>query len=150
MDNPDIRMANERERDQAAELLAGSEPWITLGITAEKCRKTCHDPELMVYIAFADQSPAGVIILDPQGVAGSPYIKSVAVYPAFRSKGIGAALLSFAEEKFRDRCRFIFLCVSSFNTRAQKFYERCGYAVTGELKDYLLDGKSEILMVKRL
>jgi ribosomal protein S18 acetylase RimI-like enzyme len=83
-------------------------------------------------------------------VAGSPYIKSVAVYPEFRGKRIGASLLSFAEELFRGRSKYIFLCVSSFNRRAQKFYDMNGYKVVGELKDYIIDGASEILIHKRL
>ncbi len=44
----------------------------------------------------------------------------------------------------------MFLCVSSFNGRARALYERHGYRTVGELADYVVDGLSEILMVKRL
>jgi ribosomal-protein-alanine N-acetyltransferase len=134
----------------AADLLANSEPWITLRITTDQCLKNCHNPDFLLFMAYTDDKPSGIIIIDPKGVAGSPYIKSVAVYPEFRGKGIGARLLSFAEELFRGKSKYIFLCVSSFNKRAQKFYERNGFQVVGELKDYIIEGESEILIHKRL
>jgi ribosomal protein S18 acetylase RimI-like enzyme len=42
----------------------------------------------------------------------------------------------------------VFLCVSSFNERAQKLYQRLGYERVGELPDYVVKGYSEILMRK--
>ncbi len=134
----------------AAHLLANSEPWITLRITLDQCKKNCHNPDFLLFIAYTGNKPSGIIIIDPKGVAGSPYIKSVAVYPEFRGKGIGVSLLSFAEGLFRGKSKYIFLCVSSFNKRAQKFYDRNGYKVVGELKDYIIEGASEILIHKRL
>lgn len=148
MKKTEIHAADDMERELASSLLAGSEPWITLGISAEQCRRTCNDPELLLYMAYTDFRPSGVIVLDPRGVAGSPYMKSIAVYPEFRGQGIGAILLSFAEELFKGKSRHLFLCVSSFNHRARKFYESHGYTVVGEFKDYIIEGKSEILMHK--
>jgi ribosomal protein S18 acetylase RimI-like enzyme len=150
MENIIIHPANESERDLAAALLAGSEPWITLGITARQCEKTCHDPEYLVYIAYLGDEPAGTVILDPRGLAGSPYLKSIAVYPKFRGRGVGSSILSFSEDLFRSESKHFFLCVSSFNQGARKFYERHGYKVIGELKDYIIEGASEILMYKHL
>lgn len=146
----EIHVADEMERELASRLLARSEPWITLGITAEQCKKTCNDPEFLLYMAYTDYKPSGIIVLDPRGVAGSPYMKSIAVYPEFRGQGIGATLLSFAEELFKGKSRHLFLCVSSFNHRAKKFYESHGYLAVGEFKDYIIEGKSEILMHKWL
>ena len=40
--------------------------------------------------------------------------------------------------------------VSYFNVRARSLYERLGYRAVGSLSDYVVDGFSEILMVKRL
>ena len=150
MERIEIHPADEKEKIMAAHLLAGSEPWITLRISLDQCIKNCNNPGFQVYMAYSDKQPAGVIIIDPRGVAGSPYIKSVAVYPEFRNKGIGAALLSFTEDLFRGTSKYLFLCVSSFNLRAQKFYEKHGYKVVGELKDYVIEGASEILIHKRL
>jgi ribosomal-protein-alanine N-acetyltransferase len=150
MEKIDIHPADEAEKNMAANLLASSEPWITLRISAELCYKNCHNPDFQVYIAYIGDNPSGIIIIDPKGVAGSPYIKSIAVYQEFRGRGVGAKLLSFAEELFRGRSKYIFLCVSSFNLRARKFYEKNGYKVVGELKDFIIEGASEILIHKRL
>lgn len=150
MERTEIHQASEAERDMASRLLSSSEPWITLRVTAEQCFNNCHNPDFQVYIAYTGDMPSGIILIDPKGVAGSPYIKSVAVFPEFRGKGIGAELLGFAEQQFRNKAKYIFLCVSSFNLRAQKFYERNGYKAVGELKDYIIEGASEILVHKRL
>ncbi len=150
MQNLVIAPASNAEREWAAQLLAGSDPWTTLGVSLERCRAACTDPEYLVYVARTEGSPLGVLILQRRGVAGSPYIKSIAVSPEFRSKGIGEALVTFVENLCREEAKHIFLCVSSFNTRAHALYERLGYRAVGELKDYVIEGASEILMHKRL
>jgi ribosomal protein S18 acetylase RimI-like enzyme len=150
MNNINIHPANEQEKDMAAHLLASSEPWITLRITEDQCKRNCHDPEFLLYVAYKNGNPAGIIILDPRGIAGSPYIKSIAVYPEFRGEGIGTKLLAFAEELFRNKARHIFICVSSFNRMARILYEKFGFKVVGEFKDYIIEGASEFLMHKRI
>jgi [ribosomal protein S18]-alanine N-acetyltransferase len=150
MEKIDIHSASEPEREMASQLLASSEPWITLNITREQCDKNCHDPEFLLYMAYVGNRPGGIILLDPRGIAGSPYIKSIAVYPEFRGQGIGTKLLSFAEDHFRHTSRHIFICVSSFNRKARKLYEKCGYQALCELRDYIIEGASEILMHKRI
>jgi len=150
MKDIDIKLATDPEKDMAARLMAKSEPWITLGRDEAMCKNICHDPEFFLYMAHCNNIPAGIILLDPRGVAGSPYIKSIAVYPEFRGQGIGTKLLSFAENLFRDRSRHLFICVSSFNHRARRLYEKSGFQEVGELKDYIIEGASEILMHKGL
>lgn len=150
MENLKISPASEEERDWAAGLLSLSEPWITLGVTIEKCLKTCHDPEYRIYVAHLNNIASGFVILDPRGMASSPYIKSIAVAPEFRNMKMGAELLKYAENVALTTSVHMFLCVSSFNTRARKFYENNGYNAVGELKDYIISGASEIIMHKRL
>jgi ribosomal-protein-alanine N-acetyltransferase len=150
MEQLSILPATENERNWAATLLSGSEPWISLGISEEKSRATCNDPEYLVYIAHFRKTACGVIIIHPRGVAGSPYIKSIVITETFRDHGIGTGLIHFAEDLFRIKSRYLFLCVSSFNTGAQNFYKKLGYSIVGEFKDYIIDGAAEILMSKRL
>ena len=64
-------------------------------------------------------------------------------------RGVGSALLRFAEQRYPE-ARHIFLCVSSFNPRARQLYERVGYRQVGELPDYIIDGHSELILHKRL
>lgn len=130
--------------------MADSDPWIFLGRGLNACRLRCNDQDYHLFIAHRNGEPCGFVLIHPGGVAGSPYIASVAVAEGARSQGIGARLLDFAEDLFRGRSRYIFLCVSSFNLRARALYERLGYSAVGELKDYVIDGASEYLMHKRL
>ncbi len=148
--NIEVSPAREEEHEWAAEVMAGSDPWIMLGRSLDACRVRCSDPEYHLFVARREGEPRGFILIHPHGLAGSPYVASVAVAEQFRSQGIGSHLLDFAEDLFRGRSRYIFLCVSSFTVRARALYERRGYSVVGELKDYLIEGASEILMHKRL
>jgi ribosomal-protein-alanine N-acetyltransferase len=150
MDKTDIRPATEPEKDKAACLLAGSDPWIKLGISYEQCKLNCHDPGYLLFVAYQGDHLAGIMLLDPRGVAGSPYLKSIAVYPEFEGKGVGSDLLAFAEDLFRSGSRHFFLCVSSFNHKARRFYEHHGYEAMCEFRDYIIEGASEILMYKHL
>ncbi len=150
MEKIDIHSASEPEIEMASRLLAGSEPWITLKITLEQCNKNCRDPEFLLYFGTSGDRPGGIILIDPRGVAGSPYIKSIVVYPELRGHGIGTQLLAFAEELFRNKSKYIFICVSSFNHKARKLYERSGFQALCEFRDYIIDGASEILMHKRI
>jgi [ribosomal protein S18]-alanine N-acetyltransferase len=145
-----IAPATDDEREWAARLMSGSDPWITLGRGLDDCRKACTDETRLLFIAHLEGQPCGFVLLHPRGVAGSPYVRSIAVAAGYRDLGVGSRLLDFAERLFLGKARYIFLCVSSFNVRAKALYERLGYTVVGELVDYVVDGASEILMHKRL
>lgn len=58
--------------------------------------------------------------------------------------------MAFAEKRIFSETPNAFICVSSFNSSAQKLYERLGYEVIGELKDYIISGYSEILLRKTI
>ncbi len=150
MDEIIIRPATESEKEWSARQMSITDPWITLGISYEACLKTCTDPEYSIYVARSGNKPCGMILLDPRGVAGSPYIKSIVVSKDFRSKGIGAKMITFAENLFRKESKHLFLCVSSFNHRAYALYENLGFKKVGEFNDYIVEGESEIIMHKRL
>lgn len=146
----DIRAATTDDREWAASIMASSEPWITLGRSLESCRFVCHNPDYVVLVAVEGDERRGFVLLHRRGVVGSPYLATIAVEPASRSRGIGSQLVSFTEDYFRNEARHLFLCVSSFNPRAKALYERLGYRQVGELPDYFIEGASEFLMHKRL
>ena len=129
--------------------MAASDPWLRLGRKYEDCLARCTHPEYLLFVARLESERRGFILVHPRGLAGSPYIASIAVAPETRSQSVGSALLDCAERHFRGS-RHIFLCVSSFNPRARALYERRGYRSVGELVDYVIDGASELLMHKRL
>jgi [ribosomal protein S18]-alanine N-acetyltransferase len=150
MNSLDIAPATESDREWCAQLMAGTDPWITLGRGLDECRTACLHPDYLLFVGRLGVERCGFILLHPRGLASSPYIASIATASEFRGKGIGSRLLAFAESYARPRSRHIFLCVSSFNRRAKALYERQGYTVVGELKDYILKGASELIMHKTL
>jgi len=129
--------------------MAGSDPWITLRRGLDACRVALRRPGSELFVARERGLPAGFILIHPHGCAGSPYIASVAVAEGARGRGIGTQLVGFAERRMAGR-RFIFLCVSSFNRRAQELYRRLGYQRVGEIPDYIVEGHSELLLCKKL
>jgi ribosomal protein S18 acetylase RimI-like enzyme len=144
-----IGLASDEDRVWAANLMASSEPWLTLGRDFTACLARCRAPEFAVLVARRAGVRCGFLLLHPTGVAGSPYIATIATGAAVRGQGIGSALLD-AAERWIPEARHMFLCVSSFNTAARRLYERRGYSQAGEFPDYVIAGASEILMHKRL
>ncbi len=142
-----IGPAAEADYDWCARLMAGTEPWITLGRDVPRCTASLRRPHAELFLARRGAQRLGFILLQAQGVAGSPYVASVAVAAEARGLGVGSELLHFAERRY-PAARHIFLCVSDFNTRARALYERRGYTLVGELKDYAAPGRSELLMHK--
>lgn len=148
---PDVTIsdATPDERVWCGRLMASSEPWITLRRGEEACLAAAADPAYVTLVARAGGAPLGFARLHPKGVAGSPYLASIAVADGARGRGVGSALLDAGERRFAG-ARWMFLCVSSFNGRAKALYERRGYRAVGDLPDYVVDGYAETLMVKRL
>lgn len=144
-----FRDATPSEREWAATVMASSDPWLRLGRTIEACRAVLGNPRVEVTVAVSDGTPSGFAIVDRQGFAGAPYLKIIAVDGKGRGSGVGSALLERIEETYGRPARNLFLCVSSFNTRAQALYERRGFVRIGQIDDYLVDGEHEILMRKR-
>ncbi|HKF04428.1 MAG TPA: GNAT family N-acetyltransferase [Candidatus Sulfotelmatobacter sp.] len=145
-----IEPAEPNDYEWCAGLMVASEPWITLQRDLDGCRQVLNRPGTELFIARDQNSrPLGFILLAPYGLAGSPYIASIGVSPDARGQRIGAQLMQFTEQHFHDRSH-LFLLVSSFNSRAQRFYLRHGYECIGELKDYIVAGHSELIFHKRL
>lgn len=141
------RLASAQEAHACAELMAGSEPWRTLGRTVEASRRILDDPTREVYVAEDDAGVAGFMILCLVGPF-TGYIQTICIAPGRRGEGLGTRLVAFAEERIAQVSPNVFLCVSSFNDDARRLYERLGYEYVGELRDYLIAGASELLYRK--
>lgn len=142
--------AGDSDYEWAAQLMAGSEPWVTLRRGLEKCRAAVRRAGTELFIIRQGEQRLGFVLLAEHGLAGSPYIASIAVDEAARGRGIGSELLRFAEDRYRNSHHHIFLLVSSFNLHARRLYERCSYQPVGEIPDYVVAGHSECIMHKRL
>src|SRR4051812_36474485 len=142
-------LATLADAEACARLMAGSEPWLTLGRSYEASLRTIQDPTREVYVARVPAGLAGLLILCMTG-AFVGYIQTVLVHPDRRGEGIGSRLVQFAEQRILRDSPNIFMCVSSFNHDARRLYQRLGYRVIGELTDYIVEGHSEILLRKTL
>jgi ribosomal protein S18 acetylase RimI-like enzyme len=140
-------IADEAEREQCARMMQRSEPWITLGRGYEAGLSMLRDANRERHVAVADGELAGFIVLALHGALVG-YLQTICVAPEARNQGVGRALMAFAEELVFARHPNLFLMVSDFNTQARRFYEKLGYETIGELRDYLIAGRSEILMRK--
>ena len=134
----------------AARLMAASDPWVTLGRGLDHCRAACRRPDCQLSVARAEEERCGFALFNPRGISSSPYLAAIAAAPLWRGRGTGAALLEHCERQAALTSRHFFLCVSSFNIRAQAFYARHGYRQVGRFDDYVIDGASELLMYKRV
>ncbi len=149
-DSLEIRpLTRPEETEWCARLMLSSEPWITLKRTYEELLRAVEEPPREPYIAYLGGAPVGFLILNMAGPFPG-YIQTVGVAPENRSSGIGRRLMEFAEQRIFRESPNAFLLVSSFNPRARRLYERLGYEVVGEFKDYVVRGHSEILMRKTL
>jgi ribosomal protein S18 acetylase RimI-like enzyme len=142
-------LAGDADARRCAEMMCSTEPWITIGRNFDESLKIVRDPTREVYVADNDGRVEGFIILNMRG-AFVGYIQTVCVDAATRGSGLGTQLVEFAEKRIFAEVPNVFLCVSSFNPRARKLYERLGYELVGELKDYLVRGHSELLMRKTI
>jgi [ribosomal protein S18]-alanine N-acetyltransferase len=152
--SPVIRaLATEDEARACAELMSTTEPWLSLGRTFDQSHAIIRDPDREVYVALddapADNSPrvVGFVVLVMRG-AFVGYIQSLAVRDDCRGRGLGTALIAFAERRILRETPNVFICVSSFNAGARRLYERLGYRVVGELTDYIVRGHAELLLRK--
>jgi ribosomal protein S18 acetylase RimI-like enzyme len=68
----------------------------------------------------------------------------------YRGKGYGTRILQFCERHILKYSPNIFICVSSFNQGALSLYTRLGFEKVGELKDFIKNGFTEILLRKTI
>jgi len=142
-------LRGEQEALECAEWMARSEPWITLGRGVESALRLFAIQTKEVWVAEDVHGPQGLIVLDLSGPLPG-YIQAICVRPEARGRGIGTELIRFAEQRVFQRSPNLFLCVSSFNHSARRFYAQLGYEVVGTLKDFLVAGQDEILLRKTL
>jgi ribosomal protein S18 acetylase RimI-like enzyme len=87
------------------------------------------DPEVEVYIAEVDGSPAGAVSV------GNGYLSTLYVLPEYQRRGVGSALHELALERLRAQgAREARLWTLRENDSGRRFYERRGWAVTGETR----------------
>ena len=137
------------DAEWAAKVMAGSEPWATLGTGYDRSLQLLSNASRERYLAKVDGEPAGFLVISMQG-AFVGYVQLLGVARNFRGRGVGRSLIEFAEQRIFRETPNVFICVSDFNREAQGFYARMGYQNVGELKNFIVAGHSEILLRKTI
>lgn len=135
------------EIERCARMMEHSEPWLTLGRGYEAGLAILRDEARERYAAMSGDEIAGFAVLVTQGALVG-YLQLLCVAPGHRGRGVGRELMAFVEEKIFARYPNLFLMVSDFNADARRFYERLGYEPIGEIRDFLVAGRGEIVMRK--
>ena len=103
-----------------------------------------------IFVALCADVVVGFVWFARRGAfTRSGYISLLGVRPDRQGRGVGTQLMAFAEERLFATDDNIFLLVSSFNERAQRFYHRRGYEKIGVLIDYVRPGIDEFVFRKR-
>jgi ribosomal protein S18 acetylase RimI-like enzyme len=142
-------IAGRPEMETCARMMAASEPWITLQRDYAASLRNLSSDEKEIHVAARGEHIVGFVALNLHG-GFVGYLQSICVAPAWRNRGIGRRLIEFAEERVFREYPNLFICVSSFNPGALRLYRGLGYEVVGELKNYIIDGHSEILLRKSI
>mmetsp|Transcript_260 Transcript_260/g.556 ORF Transcript_260/g.556 Transcript_260/m.556 type:complete len:182 (+) Transcript_260:78-623(+) len=141
----------DRELDAAVGLLSVGLWSDVYGITREKMRAALTAPDTSVFSALCCQGELrGVLVLDLVG-SFKGYIRMLAVAQEWQGKGVGSALVKFAEELiFSHYSPNVFICYTPQNPRAGDLYRRLGYTEVGVLRDYVKEGVDEVLLRKTI
>jgi ribosomal protein S18 acetylase RimI-like enzyme len=144
------RMNGADEASACAAIMASTDPWKRLGRDLDHTQTTVTNVNSEVYVATIDSEVVGLVIVVMNVPLIRGYVNALAVAPAHRNSGVGTQLLAFAERRIFRESPNVFLCCTSFNADAQRFYQRHGYKRVGVIEDYAIAGADEILMRKTI
>jgi ribosomal protein S18 acetylase RimI-like enzyme len=140
-------LASDAEREACARLMSESEPWLTLGRGYDASLAIISDPSREAYWVEDEGQWAGFLLLYLHGPFRG-YLQTICLRASCRGRGVGSAVLAWAEERIFRESPNVFLCVSDFNTGALRLYRRLGYELVGPLTDFLVTGSAELLLRK--
>ncbi|NJM55239.1 MAG: GNAT family N-acetyltransferase [Verrucomicrobiae bacterium] len=134
-------------------LVASMEPWRDYpGISAATLTAFLADvePGAPRFAIRHNGGLAGTVTIRTNWFRG-PYIHLLALMPAWQGLGIGADLMAFIDEEARrSDQRNLWVAATETNTGAIRFYERHGFVRTATIDGLVADGKTEVLLRKRL
>jgi GNAT superfamily N-acetyltransferase len=100
------------------------------------------------YLIEVDGAEAGAVAVRHPWLKG-PYLELLALLPPFQHRGIGAGIMSWFEQAGRGLgARNLWVCASSFNDGALRFYQRHGFRPAATLPGLVAESYDEILLRK--
>ncbi len=107
-----------------------SAPWSEESVKAELDNENAH-----FLVAQAGNKVIGY--MGVHEIVGEAYVANIAVNNAYRRRGVASALMQRAEKDAKERnCEFISLEVRKSNFSAISLYEKRGYKIMGERKNF--------------
>lgn len=110
------------------ERAAHSHPWRPASFEA------CVSGRQICWLAFLDETLAAYLVVTYGG--GDAELLNLVVAQAYQQRGIGAALLKFAQDFLRPHADMLFLEVRVSNRKAIDLYARSGFFEIGHRKNY--------------
>lgn len=142
-----MRAVDDLDYEQSALILTVNDPWAKLGRTYEYSYAKVHEPDGELIVAKEDDKVIGCLLLEMHSTLKA-FVRALCVSPEYRSKGVGADLLAFAEHRAFKETANVFLFVSG--ERAKNFYESNGYIQVGCLTNLNVTGTHEYIMRKTI
>lgn len=141
-----IRAAEDQDLDRIAELenvLFADSPW-----PWKEFEHELHENPFAILLV--DEEEGRVVgYLDYWILYEQAQVATIGVDPEFQNRGIGSALLSYAEKDAADQgCETFSLEVRVSNAPARHLYEKHGFIQVNIRKGYYENGEDAYLMVK--
>ncbi|MBZ0210095.1 MAG: GNAT family N-acetyltransferase [Hyphomicrobium sp.] len=140
------------EGDRLGVVFAAIDPWAAYAYPAAALSRflAASEPAAQRLQLSLGDDVAGAAVIRTRWLRG-PYLQFLAVVPGLQGRGIGSTVLRWMEREARmARERNLWVVASEINAGAMRFYERHGFEPTARLDDLVCDGRTEILMRKRL
>jgi diamine N-acetyltransferase len=126
------------------------EPWSVMNYPADRLAAflASADGGVARYVVNVDGEEAGAVSVRDPWLKG-PYLELLALLPRAQNQGIGSSIMAWFETAAIQReARNLWVCASSFNERALRFYERHGFTTAAMLPALVANGYNEILLRK--
>jgi ribosomal protein S18 acetylase RimI-like enzyme len=132
-------------------ILASMDPWRTLGFSPQGLSQyLCRpDSSLKRFRLVAQEQNIGVVCLRYPWLRGA-YIELLAVFAPYQGEGLGREMMAWIVQQTALEADNLWVAVSSFNHRAQRFYQSFGFSQVAVLTDLVKDGYDELLLRRRL
>ncbi len=147
-----LRPLSPGSAEELGPALAAMPPWSVIGWPAASLIAGFkrERPSFRLFELLAGGELAGAVSIQNPFLHG-PYLQLLAILPGFQGRRLGAAILQWMEREARsEQSRQLWLCVSTFNTRARAFYERFGFEEVAVLEQLASEASDEVFMRKRL
>ncbi|NGZ25654.1 MAG: GNAT family N-acetyltransferase [Magnetococcales bacterium] len=129
------------------EILAGLEPWKTLGSTATGLNRYLvqEDGALFRFVIGRQGQEVGILAIRYPWLRG-PFIELLAIAPAFQQQGIASQVVEGIRLLTIPHCDNLWVTVSHFNQPARHFYQRQGFTEIALLPGLIRPGQEDWLL----